>query len=605
MRLSKKVPETTTAWIVSSFSLDPVTGLAIAQTSLKIEVEKPISVGFTIPPSVKRGEVLSISIAVTSRIGSSTSVEVTLHNQEQDFDFVDVADKGNSTSKLRHHFYRKIVVQKNPNCHTEIELYRRKRVTVKSNEASALTFLIRPKRVTLTTIKVTATTSLFSDNAEQAMSIEAEGVAQKLNTAILVDLRNGGKMEGNLTLEIPRNAVPESIQAELSVLSDIMGSTIRNLGSLIDKPTGCGEQNLLDMVSNVIVLNYLKRTNQLNEQVEANAVRLIETGYQRELSYRHPDGSFSAFGDTDRTGSTWVTAFVVSSFLQSSQYISVEKRIVDEALDWLKSNQALNGGFPEVGNINHNDMQGTSNNVALTAYTLMSFLESKTTIPAHRNAVNKAMDYIARNLEGLDDLYALAVAAYALQIADHNAKDYVLRILDSRAIVENGKKFWKKPVTGSDTKNVWYKRPNSVNTEITAYGLLAVLASGAAISEALPIVNWLVGQRSENGGYSSTQDTLVGLLALSKATEVIPSRDINIQVNAKYGKNLETNIRVASGYSKVPPSYEVRLTTKCTCKIIFNIYFYFRFHLILMWLTLLLLAKEWHWFNYLTSTISM
>lgn len=432
-------------------------------------------------------------------------------------------------------------------------------MTVKSNEAAATTFLIRPKRVGLTAIKVTATSPLYGDSVERYVSIEAEGVSQNLNTAIFVDLRSNGKMEGNMSLEIPKNAVPESIHAEVSVLSDIMASTIRNLGSLIDKPTGCGEQNLLDLVSSVIGINYLKRTNQLSAEVEANAVRLIASSYQNELSYVHPDGSFSAFGDTDQSGSTWLTAFVVRSFRQASSYIAVEQRIIDDALNWLESIQALNGSFPEVGNVIHADMQGGSGKgVALTAYTLLAFLENKSTIPAHRNAVNKAMDYIVRNLEGLDDVYALAVAAYALQVADHNAKDYVWRILKSRAVIlKDGKKHWAKPIVGSETKNIWYRRPNSINTEITAYGLLALLSTGSNEARRHPIGEWLLAQRTESGGFGSTQDTLVGLSALAILGESLHIRETSIQVTAKYGKNVETNMRVSSGYSKDPQSYEV------------------------------------------------
>lgn len=31
----------------------------------------------------------------------------------------------------------------------------------------------------------------------------------------------------------------------------------------------------------------------------------METGYQQELTYRRSDGSFSAFGSADASGSTW------------------------------------------------------------------------------------------------------------------------------------------------------------------------------------------------------------------------------------------------------------------------------------------------------------
>lgn len=43
------------------------------------------------------------------------------------------------------------------------------------------------------------------------------------------------------------------------------------------------------------------------------------------------------------------------------------------------------------------------------------------------------MDYVVRNLEGNDDIYSQALAAYALQLANHNSKNYILQTLDSRA----------------------------------------------------------------------------------------------------------------------------------------------------------------------------
>lgn len=54
-------------------------------------------------------------------------------------------------------------------------------------------------------------------------------------------------------------------------------------------------------------------------------------------------------------------------------------------------------------------------------------------MPSYQNVVNKAIDYVARNLEGNDDLYSLAVASYALQLANHNSKNYILQTFDSRA----------------------------------------------------------------------------------------------------------------------------------------------------------------------------
>lgn len=118
-----------------------------------------------------------------------------------------------------------------------------------------------------------------------------------------------------------------------------MGSSIKNLDKLIQMPNGCGEQNMLNFVPCIVAINYLKNTGQLTKAIESKALNYMETGYQRELTYKHPDGSFSAFGKSDDSGSTWLTAFVVRSFLQAKNHIMVEDNIITDALDWLKEKQ--------------------------------------------------------------------------------------------------------------------------------------------------------------------------------------------------------------------------------------------------------------------------
>jgi CD109 antigen len=53
--------------------------------------------------------------------------------------------------------------------------------------------------------------------------------------------------------------------------------------------------------------------------------------------------------------------------------------------------------------------------------------------PLYRNTINKALDYIVRNLDGLDDIYALAISSYALNLAQHSAKDAVFNLFESKA----------------------------------------------------------------------------------------------------------------------------------------------------------------------------
>lgn len=117
---------------------------------------------------------------------------------------------------------------------------------------------------------------------------------------------------------------------------------------------------MLNFVPNIVILDYLRATRQLTPTIENKAISYMDAGYQRELSYKHDDGSFSAFGKRDKSGSTWLTAFVSRSFIQASKYIQVEQRIISEALDWLSRIQAPNGSFPEVGSVLSTEMQSES-----------------------------------------------------------------------------------------------------------------------------------------------------------------------------------------------------------------------------------------------------
>lgn len=166
------------------------------------------------------------------------------------------------------------------------------------------------------------------------------------------------------------------------------------------------------------------------------------------------------------------------------------------------------------------------------------------------------MDYIIKNLENLDDTYAYALAAYAMQLAGHNGKDFVLQNLMSKAKIVGDKKYWDKPIPPSESKNIWYTKPNSVNTEMTAYGLLAIMESGH-YTEGLPFTRWLLSQRNDHGGFQSTQDTVVGLQALAKMAEKISSKDNNVQVVVTYNNGVESKMNINKENAMILQQYEV------------------------------------------------
>lgn len=350
-RITKTVPDTITSWTLSAFSIDPVHGLALTEIPRTLEVSQSFFVSMSLPYSVIRGEIISITLIVYNYLEQDVDAEINFANENDEFEFVGGDDAN--------------------------QLQRMKQTRVKSNDAAAHSFIIKPKKVGAISLKATATSALAGDAVIQILLVEPEGVPHYGNEAVLIDLRSESEFYTHrLGIDIPDEAVPDSTRIEIKCMGDLFGGTIRNLAKLIRLPSGCGEQNLLNLVPNYVILKYLNATKQLTSDAEKTAKEYIEKGYQQQLTYKHADGSFSAFGTADKNGSTWLTAFVAKSFIEATSHVDIDESVIAAAYAWLAKVQSDDGSFPEVGRVLHKDMQGRSGRgVALTAYTLIAFLK--------------------------------------------------------------------------------------------------------------------------------------------------------------------------------------------------------------------------------------
>ncbi|XP_075071567.1 alpha-2-macroglobulin-like protein 1 [Mixophyes fleayi] len=178
------------------------------------------------------------------------------------------------------------------------------------------------------------------------------------------------------SVKIPTAWVEQSESAYISVMGDILGSTLQNLDQLITMPYGCGEQNMLTMAPIVYVLDYLKSTGQLTLAQKEKAISYLQSGYQKELTYKHSDGSFSAFGESDGIGSTWLTAFVMKCFYQAKYYIYIDEDILKQTVTWLGNQQQSDGCFTSSGKLFHTLMKGgVEDDLSLSAYITSALLE--------------------------------------------------------------------------------------------------------------------------------------------------------------------------------------------------------------------------------------
>ncbi|KAF7657412.1 hypothetical protein LDENG_00027780 [Lucifuga dentata] len=340
---------------------------------------------------------------------------------------------------------------------------------------------------------------------------------------------------------------------------------MKNLDKLLAMPYGCGEQNMVLFAPNIFILNYLKSTGQLTEEIQDRATRFLESGYQRELNYKHNDGSYSAFGKSDESGNTWLTAFVMKSFAGARPYIFVDQQHIAAARAWLASHQRPDGCIRSVGKLFHNGMKGgVSDDVSLTAYITAAVLE------LDANAAGSWVQGCLCCLKAavgtqLENLYTTALLSYTFTLAgDQETRSKLITYLHQKANTEGGSRHWKRadaPAKGLD----------SLEVEMTSYVLLALLSGpimpGFGLDYSSGIIRWLAQQQNPYGGFSSTQDTVVALQALAKygTATYSPTGSTTVTVSSLGGLNKMFTVDQRNRLlyqeeqlSEVPGEYSVR-----------------------------------------------
>ncbi|XP_009081350.1 PREDICTED: alpha-2-macroglobulin-like protein 1, partial [Acanthisitta chloris] len=335
------------------------------------------------------------------------------------------------------------------------------------------------------------------------------------------------------SLTLPAEVLEGSGRATFSVIGDIMGPALQNLDQLLSMPFGCGEQNMVQFAPNIFILQYLNKTKQLDPEIEDKALKFLTTGYQRQLLYKHDDGSYSAFGKGDDQGNTWLTAFVARSFGQASSHIYIDKDHVRSALLWLQKHQLPSGCFQNVGKLFNNDLKGGVNDtISLTAYVTAALAELH--LEKNDTMLDNALCCLKNVALDKTSLYVKALMAYVFTLSkDMEIRQQLLDMLE-------------KETAELLTSHSGSEESSSV-IETVAYIILAhVSKPDLSLNEASvsKLVKWLSGQRNAFGGFASTQDTVVSLQALAQYAALIPQeiRDVKVTVKGKKASPLEFHV---------------------------------------------------------------
>nr|BAR45603.1 alpha-2-macroglobulin 3 [Ammothea sp. RS-2014] len=482
-----EIPHTITEWTGSMFCTSKTDGLGISP-SAAIKSFQPFFVSYTLPYSVIRNEKVPVIVTVFNYLPECLPIELRLEESE-DFELL-----SNNTHRM--------CVCSGPATH---------RFRIQPTDLGKINLTVHSDSFVDATHEVCpedggASTLVARDAITKPLLVEAEGFPQESIQSVLFcpsEHQNGFKKAFELML--PDDLVQGSARAFLHVTGDIMGPSLSGLERLVRFPTGCGEQNMVLFAPNIFVIQYLQGIDSLTPEVENKALGFMRAGYQRELNYRHGDGSYSAFGESDPEGSSWLTAFVVKSFAQARHLIDIDPVDLKKSADWLLSKQQDDGCFPFIGMVHHQAMRGgvgRNEPTALTAYTVIAILESET--PISQDKLDKAFGCISRRTS--PDSYALALSVYAYTLAGrYEIANKLLDQLYSHATTEGADVYW-----AADSK--------SISVEIGSYVILSLMKLGGTANQAkaMQIVKWITRQRNANGGFVSTQDTVIALQAFAK-----------------------------------------------------------------------------------------
>jgi len=154
-----------------------------------------------------------------------------------------------------------------------------------------------------------------------------------------------------------------------------------------------------------------------------------------------------------------------------------------------------------------------------------------------------ARGYLERMVADLDDSYDVAIATYALHLTNSSHSESAFTHLMSKSIQDSLTRHWERPKPANQpTYYYWQRKTDAINIEMTAYALLTLLHRDD-VTQALPLVRWLTMQRGPQGGFISTQDTVVGLQGLAQIAAAIYQphfSPIKVKVEYMSGDNLHT-----------------------------------------------------------------
>ncbi|MBI3510997.1 MAG: hypothetical protein HY064_10065 [Bacteroidetes bacterium] len=299
----------------------------------------------------------------------------------------------------------------------------------------------------------------------------------------------------------PKNMVKGSLKINFTAFPNVVSDLMKGVAGILQEPYGCFEQTSCTAYPNAMVLDYLNNTDSKDDKTMAYANDLLNRGYKRLTTFEAPDKGYEWFGANP--GHEGLTAYGIMEFTDMKKAGGdVDQKMIDRTAAWLMSHKDGNGGFKREQHAYHNF--GMISDEILNSYIVFALAEAGYT------DIKKEFEASYKKAMDTKDPYELAMMANASYSLNDVAKgDDAMNALISQQAKDGS-------FTGK-THSITYSQGQSLTIETTSLSILAMLKAsekfGSHINSA---VQFIVGSRSGDGVFSSTQGTILALKALTE-----------------------------------------------------------------------------------------
>jgi len=385
-----------------------------------------------------------------------------------------------------------------------------KEMTIAANDISVVYFRLKAQGFGQQPFQVTAIGSHMSDAMRKEVRVYPDG---KPVRATVSDRLTAGQPVDQ-TIDIPKDAIPGTQSVLVKIYPGVLSQVVEGLDSILRMPYGCFEQTSSTTYPNLLVMDYLKTTQQVSPETQMKAEEYINLGYQRLTTFEVDGGGFSLFGDAP--ADRMLTAYGLQEFTDMRRVQDVDPALIERAAAWLLSSQREDGSWDNDQGLVHETTWSNlkDDRLPVTAYIIWSLVEAGYSTDPR---TQKGLEYIREFQGSAEDTYVLALVANALVAADRQVEDgalapvtrAVLERLAAKAVREGNGFIWESDIAtfmGSEGQ------VGSIETTaLAAYAFLRAdvypdLANGALLA--------LIQQKDSYGTWYSTQATVLTLKAL-------------------------------------------------------------------------------------------